>query len=66
MSLFSPSHANKFMTHTIFFRKDRSTANWLSIVKTKSKGYVEVVQDDNDELTMGDDVFQFGELVDPY
>jgi hypothetical protein len=35
-------------------------------VKTKSKGYVEVVQDDNDELTMGDDVFQFGELVNPY
>ena len=35
-------------------------------MKTKSKGYVEVVQDDNDELTMRDDVFQFGELVNPY
>jgi len=53
-------------TYNSFFRKDRSTTDWLSIVKTKSKGYVEVVQDDNDELTMGDDVFQFGELVNPY
>jgi hypothetical protein len=35
-------------------------------VKTKPKGCVEVVQDENDELTVGDDVFQLGELVDPY
>jgi hypothetical protein len=35
-------------------------------VKTKPKGRVQVVQDDNDELTVGDDVFQLGELVDLY
>jgi len=35
-------------------------------VKTRLKGRVEVVQDGNDELTVGDDVFQLCELVDPY
>jgi hypothetical protein len=35
-------------------------------VITKSRGRVEVVQDRNDELTVGDDVFQLDELVDPY
>jgi hypothetical protein len=29
-------------------------------------GRVEFVQDENDELTMRDDVFQLGELVDRY
>jgi hypothetical protein len=35
-------------------------------VKTKLRGIVEVVPDDNNELTVGDDIFQLGELVDPY
>jgi len=35
-------------------------------VKTKPKGCVQVVQDGNDELTVGDDVFQHGELIDLY
>ena len=35
-------------------------------MKTKLRGRVEVVQDDNNELTMRDDIFQLGELVDPY
>jgi len=35
-------------------------------VITKSRGRVEVVQDRNDELTVGDDVFQLDELVDSY
>jgi hypothetical protein len=35
-------------------------------VKTKLKGRVEVVQDGNDELIVGDNVFQLGDLVDPY
>jgi hypothetical protein len=39
------------------FRKDRSRVDWLSVVKTKHRGRVKVVQDGNDELTMGDDVF---------
>ena len=39
------------------FRNDCSRVDWLSIVKTKYRGRVEVVQDGNDELIMGDDVF---------
>jgi len=35
-------------------------------VKTKHRGHVKVIQDGNDELIMRDDVFQLGELVDPY
>jgi hypothetical protein len=35
-------------------------------VITKPRGRVEVVQDRNDELTVGDDVFQLDELVDSY
>jgi hypothetical protein len=35
-------------------------------VKTKPIGRVKVVQDGNNELTMGGDVFQLGELVDLY
>jgi hypothetical protein len=35
-------------------------------VKTKPKSHVDVVHDGNDELTVGNDIFQLGELVDPY
>ena len=35
-------------------------------MKTKLRGCVEVIQDENDELIMEDDVFQLGELVDLY
>jgi len=35
-------------------------------VKTKPKGRVQVVQDGNDELIIGDIVFQLDKLVDPY
>jgi len=35
-------------------------------VKTKLKGRVWVVQDGNNKVIMGDDVFQLDELVDPY
>jgi hypothetical protein len=35
-------------------------------VKTKLRGRVEVVQDGSNELIMGDDVHQLGELVYPY
>ena len=35
-------------------------------MKTNIRGHVQVVQDDNDELIIGDDVFQLNELVDPY
>ena len=35
-------------------------------MKTKPKGRVQVVQDGNDELIIGDIVFQLDKLVDPY
>ena len=35
-------------------------------MKTKSSGRVEDVKDGNIELTVRDDFFQLGELVDPY
>jgi len=66
MSLFSQSNANKFITHTPFFRKDRSRVDWLSILKTKPKGRVEVVQDENEDKSVIDEVFQASDLVEPY
>jgi hypothetical protein len=35
-------------------------------VKTKPSGRVEIVQDGNNELIVGDYVFQLGELIDSY
>ena len=35
-------------------------------MKIKSIGHVKIVQDSNNELTMGNNVFQLGEFVDPY
>jgi hypothetical protein len=55
-----------YYTYTSSFRKDRSRVDWLSILKTKPKGRVEVVKDENDESNMGDDFFQVSGLVDPY
>jgi len=67
MSLFLPSNASKFITHTLFyFKKDNLRVDWLFIVKTKPMGRVEFVQDENDELTIRDDVFQLSKLVDRY
>jgi hypothetical protein len=53
MSLFSQSNANKFITHT-------------SLLKTKPRGRVEVVQDENNDTSVIDEVFQVSELVEPY
>jgi hypothetical protein len=55
-----------YYTYIPSFIKDRSRVDWLSVVKTKPTGRVEVIQDDNNELTLGDYVFQLDELVDPY
>ena len=59
MSLLSISNASKFITHThthtSSFRNDCLRVDWLFIVKTKLRGYVEIVQDYNDEVR--DDVF---------
>jgi hypothetical protein len=66
MSLFLSSNASKFITHIPSLKKDRLRVNWLSIIKTKLRDCVQVVQDRNDELIIGNDVFQLDELVDPY
>jgi hypothetical protein len=65
MSLFLWSNANKFITHICFFRNDCSKVDWLSVVKTKLKGHVQVVWDGKDKITAKDDIFQLDELVDP-
>jgi hypothetical protein len=65
MSLFLWSNANKFITHTFFFSNDCSKVDWLSVVKTKLKGHVQVVWDGKDKVTAKDDIFRLDELVDP-
>ena len=55
-----------YYTYTPSFRKDRSRVDWLSVLKTKPKGRVEVVQDENEDTSVTDEVFQASELVEPY
>jgi hypothetical protein len=50
-----------YYTYTPSFRKNRSIVDWLSVLKTKLKGRVEV-----EPYRVGDDVFQVNELVEPY
>ena len=55
-----------YYTYNPSFRKDRSRVDWLSILKTKLRGCVEVVQDKNEDTSVIDKVFQASELVEPY
>jgi hypothetical protein len=55
-----------YYTYTPSFRKDRSRVDWLSVLKTKLKGRVEVVQDKNEDTSVIDEVFQASELVELY
>jgi len=55
-----------YYTYTSSFKNDRSRVDWLSILKTKPKGRVEVVQDENEDTSVIDEVFQASELVEPY
>ena len=55
-----------YYTYTPSFRKDRSRVDWLSVLKTKPRGRVELVQDQNEDTSMRDEVFQVSELVEPY
>jgi hypothetical protein len=64
--VFAKQCQHVYYTYTRSFRKDRSRVDWLSVLKTKPRGLVEVVQDENDDSNMGDDVFQVSELVEPY
>jgi len=40
--------------------------DWLSILKTKPRGRVELVQDENEDTSVQDEFFQVSELVEPY
>jgi hypothetical protein len=40
--------------------------DWLSVLKTKPRGRVELVQDDNEDTSVRDKVFQVSEFVEPY
>jgi hypothetical protein len=55
-----------YYTYSPSFRKDQLRVDWLSVLKTKSRGRVEVVQDENEDTSVQDEVFQFSELVEPY
>jgi len=55
-----------YYTYNPSFRKDRSRVDWLSILKMKPRGRVEVIQDENEDTSMWDEVFQVNELVEPY
>jgi hypothetical protein len=40
--------------------------DWLSVLKTKPRGRVEVVQDENEDISVRDQVFQVSEVIEPY
>jgi len=40
--------------------------DWLSVLKMKPWGRVDVVQDENEDTSVRDEVFQVSELVEPY
>jgi hypothetical protein len=40
--------------------------DWLSVLKTKPRGHVEVVHDENEDTSVRDEVFQVSEVVEPY
>jgi len=55
-----------YYTYTLSFRKDWSRIDWLSVLKKKPRGRVEVVQDENKDTSVIHEVFQASELVEPY
>jgi hypothetical protein len=48
-----------YYTYTPSFKKDHNKIDWLFIVKTKLRSHVkvEVIKDDKNEVSKGDDVF---------
>jgi len=55
-----------YYTYTPSFRNDRSIGDWLSVLKTKPRGRVVVVQDEKKDTNVIDEVFQTSEVVQPY
>jgi len=64
--IFAKQCQQVYYTYTPSFRKDRSRVDWLFVLKTKPRGPVEVVQDENEDTSMRDEVFQISELIEPY
>jgi hypothetical protein len=64
--IFAKQCQQVYYTYTLSFRKDRSIVDWVSIVKTKPRGRIELVQDENEDTSVRDEVFRVSELVEPY
>jgi hypothetical protein len=64
--IFTKQCQQVYYTYTPSFRRDQSRVDWLSVLKTKPRGRVEVVQDENEDTSVIDEVFQASELVEPY
>jgi hypothetical protein len=64
--VFAKQCQQAYYTYTPTFRRDRSRVDRLSILKTKPRGRVEVVQDENEDTSVIDEVFQASELVELY
>jgi hypothetical protein len=64
--VFAKKYQQVYYTYTTSFRKDRSRVDWLSVLKTKPRGRVEVVQDENEDTSVRDEVFQVSEVIEPY
>ena len=55
-----------YYTYNHSFRKDLSRVDWLSVLKMKPRGPVEAVQEENEDTSVQDEVFQVSELVELY
>jgi hypothetical protein len=64
--IFTKKCQQVYYTYTPYFRKDCLRVDWLSVLKIKPRGHVEVLQDENNDSNIGDDVFQVSELVELY
>ena len=64
--VFAMQYQQVCYTYTPSFRKDQSRVDWSSVIKTKPRGHVKVVQDENEGTSVRDEVFQVNELVEPY
>jgi len=64
--VFAKQCQQAYYTYTPSFRKDRSRVNWLFVLKMKPWGRVEVVQDEKEDTSMRDEVFQVSEVVERY
>jgi len=40
--------------------------DWLSVLKTKPRARVKLVQDENEDTSVQNEVFQVSEVVEPY